>query len=142
MVAKMENRKAEMFKVLGVTSRIKIIEFLKQRGAMGANELADALGITPSAVSQHLKGLRYAGLVRNERKGYWIPYKVDPEALSQCHDLLSEVCTCGCQGTGRVGEAELERAPDKLALLKQYERQLQKQLKEVKARIQEIEPEE
>ena len=138
----MENRKAEMFKVLGVTSRIKIIELLKQRGAMGANELADAIGITPSAVSQHLKVLRYAGLVHNERKGYWLPYKVDPEALAQCHDLLSEVCTCGCQGTGQVREAELEKAPVKLALLKQYERELQKQLKEVKARIQEIEPEE
>ena len=137
----MENRKAEMFKVLSVTSRIKILDLLKQRGAMGANELADALGITPSAVSQHLKVLRYAGLVRNERKGYWLPYEVNPEALAQCHDLLADVCTCGCRGTGRAREAELEKAPDKLALLKRYERELQTQLEEVKARIQEIEPE-
>lgn len=137
----MEDRKAEMFKVLSVTSRIKIIDLLKKRGAMGANELAGALEITPSAVSQHLKVLRYAGLVRNERKGYWLPYKVDPEALARCHNLLSEVCACGCQGTGRVREAELEKAPDKLALLRQYERELHKQLEEVKARIQEIEPE-
>jgi DNA-binding transcriptional ArsR family regulator len=142
MDTKMESRKADMFKVLSVTSRIKIIDLLKQRGAMGANELANALGITPSAVSQHLKVLRYAGLVRNERKGYWLPYQVDPEALSKCHDLLSEVCTCGCKGTGRLREAELEKAPDKLDLLKQYERELQKQLEDVKARIQKIEFEE
>lgn len=137
----MDTQKAEMFKVLGVTSRIKIIDLLKQRGAMGTNELADELGITPSAVSQHLKVLRFAGLVRNERKGYWLPYEVNPEALAKCHDLLSEVCTCGCEGTGRVRETELEKAPDKLALLKQYEQELQKQLDEVKANIQEIEPE-
>jgi ArsR family transcriptional regulator, arsenate/arsenite/antimonite-responsive transcriptional repressor len=138
----METRKAEMFKVLSVTSRIKIIELLKQRGAMGANELADALGITPSAVSQHLKVLRYAGLVRNERKGYWLPYEVDPEALSQCHNLLSEVCTCGCRGTGRVRDAQVDKSPDKLALLKQYERELQKQIEEVRDRIQAIGSEE
>lgn len=136
----MENPQAEMFKVLSVTTRIKIIDLLKQRGAMGANELADALEITPSAVSQHLKVLRYAGLVRNERKGYWLPYEVNPEALARCHNLLAEVCACGCQGTGRVREAELEKAPDKLTLLKRYELELQKQLDEVKARIQEIEP--
>jgi ArsR family transcriptional regulator len=136
----MERQKAEMFKVLGVTTRIRIIDLLKQRGPMGANELADEIGITPSAVSQHLKVLRFAGLVRNERKGYWLPYEVNPEALSQCHDLLSEVCTCGCQGDGRVREAQLENVPDKLALLKRYESELQKQLKDVKARIQAIEP--
>lgn len=135
----MEDQKAEMFKVLSVTSRIKIIDLLKQRGAMGANELADAIGITPSAVSQHLKVLRYAGLVRSERKGYCLPYEVDPEALAQCHELLSDVCTCGCQGAGRLGQPELDKTSDKLSLLKQHERDLQRRLEEVKTRIQEIE---
>ncbi|RJQ70703.1 MAG: ArsR family transcriptional regulator [Desulfobacteraceae bacterium] len=138
----MEDKKAEMFKVLGVASRIKIIDLLKQRGAMGANELAEVLGITPSAVSQHLKVLRYAGLVRNERRGYWLPYEVDPAALANCHELLAEVCTCGCAGTGSVRAAELEKAADKLALLKRYQQELQTQLEEVKTKIQEIESEE
>jgi hypothetical protein len=80
--------------------------------------------------------------VRNERKGYWLPYEVNPEALARCHDLLSGVCACGCQGTGRAREAELEKAPDKLALLKRYELELQKQLDEVKAQILKIAPEE
>jgi DNA-binding transcriptional ArsR family regulator len=53
---------------------------------MGANELAEALAITPSAVSQHLKILRFAGLVRSERKGYWLPYEVDQSALVQKYE--------------------------------------------------------
>ena len=136
-----ETKQAELFKVLGVESRIKIIDLLKENGPLGVNELSEALRITPSAVSQHLKVLRYAGLVRSERKGYWLPYEIDPAALDQCGQLLSQVCTCGCKGTGRVREAELEKADDKLALLKKYEKELKKELEEVQAKIEEIGPE-
>jgi DNA-binding transcriptional ArsR family regulator len=129
---------AELFKVLGVESRIQIIELLKQKGALGVNDLSKALGITPSAVSQHLKVLKHAGLVRSERKGYWIPYEVDAEALEQCQDLLSKVCSCGCRGSGNVREAELEKAKDKLALLNKWERELQKELNAVRCQIEEL----
>jgi DNA-binding transcriptional ArsR family regulator len=57
----MEKKQAELFKVLGVESRIKILELLKHKGPLGANELSEKLGITPSAVSQHLKSLTHAG---------------------------------------------------------------------------------
>lgn len=133
-----ETKQAELFKVLSVESRIKIIDLLKQKGPLSVNELSDALGITPSAVSQHLKVLRYAGLVRSERKGYWLPYEIDQAALDQCGELLSQVCTCGCKVTGQVRDAELEKADDKLSLLKAYEKELKKELKKVRARIQEI----
>ncbi len=131
-------KQAELFKVLSVESRIRIIDLLKQKGPLGVNELSETLGITPSAVSQHLKILRYAGLVRSERKGYWLPYEIDPDALEQCRELLSKVCTCGCRGTGRVREAELEKTDDKLSLLKKYEEELKKELEEVRSRIREI----
>lgn len=129
---------AEMFKVLGVENRIRIIELLKSRGPLGVNELSEALQITPSAVSQHLKILRHAGLVRNERKGYWIPYKVNEEALEQCQSLLSKVCSCGCKGTGKIREGELASAEDKLALLRSWEKELQQQLQEVRCRMEEL----
>jgi len=140
MMKMAQNKQAELFKVLSVESRIKIIDLLKTRGPLGVNELSEELGITPSAVSQHLKTLRYAGLVRSERKGYWLPYEIDRAALGQCGEFLTEVCTCGCKGTGRVRESELGKAEDKLSLLKKYERELKKELKEVQARIKEIKP--
>ena len=136
----MECKQAELFKVLSVTSRIRIIELLREKGPFSVKEMAEALGITPSAVSQHLKVLRYAGLVRSERKGYWLPYEINQAALDRCRELLTEVCTCGCKGTGRVPEAELEKAEDKLTLLQKYERELKKELEEVRARIREIKP--
>ena len=134
-----EIKQAEVFKVLSVESRIRIIDLLKQKGPLGVNELSGALGITPSAVSQHLKVLRYAGLVRSERKGYWMPYEINENALNQCQELLTEVCTCGCKGTGQVREAELEETEDKLSLLKKYEGELKKELEEVQVRIREME---
>ena len=129
---------AEMFKVLGVENRIRIIELLKQKGPLGVNELSESLEITPSAVSQHLKILRHAGLVRSERKGYWIPYKVNEEALENCQQLLSKVCSCGCKGTGRIREGELEAAKDKLALLRSWEKELKQQLQEVRCQMEEF----
>ena len=134
----MEKKQAELFKVLGVDTRIRIIELLKQRGPLGANEMSEILGITPSAVSQHLKILKHAGLVRDERKGYWIPYENDTVALEKCGELLSSICTCGCEGTGRFRQAELNKAEDKLALLSKYERELREELRKVRSQIDEL----
>jgi len=142
MVEMDQPKHAELFRVLGVESRIRIIDLLKRRGPLGVNELSEALGITPSAVSQHLKVLRYAGLVHSERKGYCLPYHLNPAALDRCRKLLAEVCACGCMGTGKVRETELEKTEDKLTLLKQYQCELENQLEEVQARIRDIESEE
>lgn len=127
---------SEMFKVLGVETRVKIIDLLKYRGPLGANNIAAVLGITPAAVSQHLKILRQAGLVRNERKGYWIPYSIDEDALEDCAHVLSEVCTCGCGGTGRFKERELNHSS--LEALMDYEKELRNELKVVRQRVKEL----
>ena len=89
---------AELFKILSVDKRIEIIEFLKKE-AMSVNSLAEALGVTQSAVSQHLRVLKAAGLVRNERQGYWVFYSLDRDVLEQCRQRLNRICTCGCSGS-------------------------------------------
>lgn len=86
---------AELFKILSVDKRIEIIELLKA-GDMSVNAMAEALGITSSAVSQHLRVLRSAGLVKDERKGYWIYYSLDRDALEKARERLNRICTCGC----------------------------------------------
>ncbi len=67
---------------------------------MHVNELAEALKITPSAVSQHLRILKSADLVKNDRKGYWISYSLNREILERCRKRLNRVCTCGCLEKG------------------------------------------
>jgi len=142
-MVEMETKQADLFKVLGVDTRIRIIELLKQKGPLGANEMSEILGITPSAVSQHLKILKHAGLVQNERKGYWIPYEINPAALEKCGEFLSSVCTCGCKGTGKFREAELNNVEDedKVALLEKYEKELREELNKVQAQIEELKKE-
>ncbi|MFC1812133.1 ArsR/SmtB family transcription factor [Thermodesulfobacteriota bacterium] len=87
---------AELFKILSVDKRIEIVERLKS-GPITVNVLAEALGITPSAVSQHLRVLKAAGFVSNERQGYFIRYSLNEEAMEACRKRLNRVCTCGCQ---------------------------------------------
>ena len=127
----------EIFKVLSVETRVRIIELLKAQGPLGAKDIAATIGITTAAVSQHLKILKQAGLVRSERKGYWIPYSIDEKAMEHCRHILNEVCTCGCQGTGKFRESELERSS--LESLKKYEEELRKELRIVRQRLQKIE---
>ncbi|MFZ3091099.1 MAG: metalloregulator ArsR/SmtB family transcription factor [Nitrospirota bacterium] len=95
---------AELFKILSVDKRIEIIELLKKE-PMSVNALAEALGITQSAVSQHLRVLKAAGLVEAERQGYWIYYSLNRDALEKCRQRLNRVCTCGCSG----GQVKMER---------------------------------
>jgi len=127
---------SEMFKVLAVETRVKIIDLLKSRGPLGVKNIAELVGITPAAVSQHLKILKQSGLVRSERKGYWIPYSIDEEALENCRQILNEVCTCGCRGTGKFKEKVLNKTS--LESLRKYEKELQNELKTVRERIKEI----
>ncbi|MBW2250509.1 MAG: winged helix-turn-helix transcriptional regulator [Deltaproteobacteria bacterium] len=128
---------SEIFKVLSVETRVKILDLLKTRGPSGAKDIAETIGVTTAAVSQHLKILKQAGLVRSERKGYWIPYSIDEKAMENCRQILNEVCTCGCQGTGKFREVELERS--NLESLKKYEKELKNELNTVGQRVKELE---
>jgi len=128
---------ADKFKVLAGESRIRIIGLLKQKGPLCVSEMSKTLGMTASATSQHLKILKHAGLVRNERRGYWIHYDVDPVALERCNESLAQVCNCGCRGSCRLERTESDDTEDDLALLLERERQLRDQLRTLRARIKE-----
>ncbi len=103
---------------------------------MGAKKIAELVGVTPAAVSQHLKILRQAGFVRSERNGYWIPYSIDEEALENCGEVLTEICTCGCQGTGNFKEKQLEDSS--LESLMKYEREIENELRIIRDQIKEL----
>jgi DNA-binding transcriptional ArsR family regulator len=128
---------SEMFKVLSVETRVKMLDLLKSKGPLGAKSMAESIGISPAAVSQHLKILKQAGLVNSERKGYWIPYTVDEDALECCRQVLNEVCTCGCQGTCNFGDKVQDESD--LKSLKQYEAELKSRIRMVREKIKAIE---
>ncbi len=132
----MDRIPSELFKAMSVETRVKIIQLLKSEGPLGGNDISELIGITPAAVSQHLKILRQVGLVRNERKGYWIPYSIDEDGMEKCRRVLNEVCSCGCEGTGMFREQELNHAS--LVSLRQYAGELENELRAVRERISEM----
>jgi ArsR family transcriptional regulator len=127
----------EMFKALAVETRVKIIDLLKSEGPLGAKKISELLGVTPAAASQHLKILKHAGFVRSERNGYWIPYSIDEKALNNCKEVLTEICTCGCQGTGKFRDKEL--SDSSIESLKKYKQEIETELNTVRVRIKELE---
>lgn len=72
---------AEIFKALGDPTRRAIFEKLAA-GQMNASALREGMQISQPAISQHLAVLRAARLVREERKGKFVNYQVDPEGLA------------------------------------------------------------
>ena len=80
-------------KALADETRLKLVHLLLDQDLCG-KALAQHLGISEAAVSQHLKMLREAGLVEGEKRGYWTHYVVDRQALGRIsmalHDLSME----------------------------------------------------
>lgn len=69
-------------KALGEPMRLRILQALLERKHC-TRSLSKKLGITESAVSQHMKILREAGLVYGERCGYHVHYFPCQEALNE-----------------------------------------------------------
>lgn len=66
---------AELFKVFGDTTRIKIL-YVLFKSEMCVCDIADALGMTQSAISHQLKVLKQARLVKSRREGKSIIYSL------------------------------------------------------------------
>lgn len=89
---------SRFFKALGDETRLALVALLAQQKpgrAMCVNRLARELGVTPSAVSQHLRILKDLGLVRGERGSYRIHYFLDQHRLAayyaQMRTLLGDL---------------------------------------------------
>jgi len=69
-----------LFKALSDPTRVQILVHLAD-GHLCVGALAQRLGVTHSAVSQHLRILREAGLVDGDKRGYWVHYSLDREQI-------------------------------------------------------------
>ncbi len=90
---------AEIFKALADPTRLRLVKLLSELTpedesdecggrALCVNALAHRLGITQSAVSQHLRILRQARLVKGERRGAFVHYSLDQDGASQVKAVL------------------------------------------------------
>lgn len=67
---------AELFKVFGDSTRIRILLLLQEREA-SVNEIANELNMNQSAISHQLKNLKQSKLIKNRREGQTIYYSLD-----------------------------------------------------------------
>jgi len=77
-------------KALADEKRFRILQLLGA-GDLCVGALAGRLGVSKPAVSQHLKIMREAGLVKGEKRGYWVHYMVDKNALMQIAEKLQKL---------------------------------------------------
>jgi len=71
-------------------TRRRVFERLAKR-ALSVGELADGLPVSRPAVSQHLKVLKNAGLVLDERDGTRRVYRVDPRGIEALRNYLDRL---------------------------------------------------
>ena len=76
-------------RALGSEARLRLIEALRGR-CLCVNALAARLDLTQSAVSQHLRILKGAGLVRSEKRGYFVHYSLDEVRMRKGRERLSK----------------------------------------------------
>jgi ArsR family transcriptional regulator len=72
---------AELFRAFSDTSRVRIIAALAA-GELNVAALAEAVGISESGISHHLRGLRQMQLVRTRKVGRQVFYALEDEHIA------------------------------------------------------------
>lgn len=79
---------AMLTKALGHPARVKILRILIRRDACVCGDIVDELPLAQSTVSQHLKVLKDAGLIRGDIDGPRVCYCIEPRALRRLKALI------------------------------------------------------
>jgi ArsR family transcriptional regulator len=82
---------AAFAKAIAHPSRVRILRMLAKKEARMCSHIVDELPLAQSTVSEHLRILRSAGLVRANENGPRVSYCIVPSALRRLKDLLEAV---------------------------------------------------
>lgn len=99
---------ASLAKALGHPARVAILRLLLRRTSCVCGEIVDELPLAQSTVSQHLKSLKEAGLIRGEVDRPRICYCVDPAGLDMLRELLDDLVGAVPSGAPLGCETESE----------------------------------
>ncbi|MBA3836290.1 MAG: helix-turn-helix transcriptional regulator [Sphingomonas sp.] len=82
----------KVFEALASTPRRKILAYLAH-AELSAGDIAARFEMSKPAISQHLAILENAGLVRCEKRGQFVFYQLEPDALANTlNGYVQEVC--------------------------------------------------
>lgn len=103
--------KVQILKAIADSTRLNILELLLKHNYC-VRALAKELQLSEAAISQHLKVLKEAGLIKGEKRGYFMHYEVDSIALKDIAKeikALTDIKKEGCKPTDRIDCPTLEK---------------------------------
>jgi len=87
----LENRIAKYAKALGHPARVAILRLLLKRQACVCGDIVEELPLSQSTVSQHLKELKNAGLIKGEIEGVRTCYCIDEAEWDKAKKCVVEL---------------------------------------------------
>ncbi len=81
---------AGLFKALADPTRVRLLRHLSESedATACACHLPDALGISQPTLSFHMRKLHQSGLVKREKRGRWVHWTVQEDAVAMVRDFL------------------------------------------------------
>ena len=84
-----DERLAKLAKALGHPARVHILRLLSRKESQICSEIIDELPLAQSTVSEHLRILKDAGLVRSSQDGARVGYCINYETLRKLKALIA-----------------------------------------------------
>lgn len=84
-----QNRLATLLKAMAHPARIAILQQLIKTNACICGDLVDELGLAQATISQHLKELKTAGIIKGTIEGTSVCYCIDPDIWNLLKQELS-----------------------------------------------------
>jgi len=90
-----QNLLAKMAKAIGHPARIAILEYLAKNGSCVCGDIVDELPLSQATISQHLKAMKEAGIIKGETDGSFRCYCID---MQQCRSLMGKITSLFTSG--------------------------------------------
>lgn len=86
-----ENRLAQLSKAFSHPARIAIIELLLSKNTCICGDIVEELPLSQSTVSQHLKELKEAGIIKGEISGTKVCYCINPDVWQEFSEQINNL---------------------------------------------------
>jgi DNA-binding transcriptional ArsR family regulator len=92
--SKTDQKLADYAKALSHPARVAIVKFLANKDVCICGEIVDELPLAQSTVSQHLRELKRANIIKGEIEGPKVCYCLNPEVIDELIDLFNQLFRC------------------------------------------------
>jgi DNA-binding transcriptional ArsR family regulator len=98
-----DNRISKYAKALAHPARIAILKFLAKKAACPCGDIVEELPLSQSTVSQHLKELKEAGLIKGEIEGAKVCYCIDEKEWKAAQAWINQLFDSYKGGSNKCG---------------------------------------